>query len=133
MDTLFYDGDCGLCHRAVLFALRHDPEGVRFRYAPLASQAFAETFSEAVRRELPDSVIVRTADGRTLSKWAAVQRIAEQSGGIWSVLAKTAGILPHWLLNIGYDSVARVRKHLFAKPNDACPILPPELRGRFLP
>jgi predicted DCC family thiol-disulfide oxidoreductase YuxK len=133
MDTLFYDGDCGLCHRAVLFALRHDPEGVRFRYAPIASRTFIETFSEDVRRELPDSVIVRTGDGRTLSKWAAVQRIAEQAGGAWSALAKTAGILPHWLLNWGYDGVARVRKQIFAKPAGACPILPSELRGRFLP
>lgn len=133
MDTLFYDGDCGLCHRAVLFALRHDAEGVRFRYAPLASRTFAETFSEAARRELPDSVIVRTADGRTLSRWAAVQHIAERSGGIWASLAKIAGILPHWLLNWGYDGVARVRKKIFAQPKESCPMLPPELRGRFLP
>jgi predicted DCC family thiol-disulfide oxidoreductase YuxK len=133
MDLVFYDGDCGLCHRAVLFALRHDPEGVRFRYAPIASTTFAETFPETVRRELPDSVIVRTADGRTLTKWAAVQRIAERSGGIWAGLARTAGLLPHWLLNWGYDRVARVRKQLFAKPAGSCPILPSELRGRFLP
>lgn len=133
MDTLFYDGDCGLCHRAVLFALRHDPEGVRFRYAPIGSATFTETFSEAARRELPDSVIVRTADGRTLTKWAAVQRIAERSGGLWSGLARTAGILPHWLLNWGYDGVARVRKHLFAKPAGACPIVPLNLQSRFLP
>jgi predicted DCC family thiol-disulfide oxidoreductase YuxK len=133
MDTLFYDGDCGLCHRAVLFALRHDPEGVRFRYAPLASETFAQTYSEPSRRDLPDSVIVKTADGRTLTRWAAVQHIAERGGGIWGVLARAAGILPHWLLNVGYDGVARVRKHLFAKPTGSCPILPTELRARFLP
>ncbi|HWA15472.1 MAG TPA: DCC1-like thiol-disulfide oxidoreductase family protein [Gemmatimonadales bacterium] len=133
MDTLFYDGDCGLCHRAVLFALRHDPEGVRFRYAPIASETFVQAFSDAVRRELPDSVIVKTSDGRTLTRWAAVQHIAERAGGRWGALARTAGILPHWLLNWGYDRVARVRRHLFAKPAGACPILPAELRGRFLP
>ena len=133
MDTLFYDGDCGLCHRAVLFALRHDPEGARFRYAPIGSTTFTDTFSEAARRELPDSVIVRTADGRTLTRWAAVQRIAERSGGVWGRMARVAGILPHWLLNWGYDGVARIRKHLFAKPAGSCPILPAELRGRFLP
>jgi predicted DCC family thiol-disulfide oxidoreductase YuxK len=133
MDLLFYDGDCGLCHRAVLFALRHDPEGVRFRYAPIGSTTFNETIPEPVRRELPDSVIVRTADGRTLVRWAAVQHLLERAGGGWSALARTAGLLPHWFLNWGYDGVARVRKHLFAKPTDSCPILPAELRGRFLP
>jgi predicted DCC family thiol-disulfide oxidoreductase YuxK len=41
-------------------------------------------------------------------------------------------LLPRWLLDIGYDGVARIRKHLFAPPPGACPILPAELRGRFL-
>lgn len=133
MDTLFYDGDCGLCHRAVLFALRRDPEGVRFRYATIGGSTFTETFSAEARRGLPDSVIVRTADGRTLTKWAAVQHIAERGGGFSGALARITGILPHWLLNWGYDRVARVRKRLFAKPQGSCPILPAELRGRFLP
>jgi predicted DCC family thiol-disulfide oxidoreductase YuxK len=132
MDLLFYDGDCGLCHRAVLFALRHDPEGIHFRYAPIGSATFNDRFAETVRRTLPDSVIIRTADGRTLTRWPAVQHLLERAGGWWNPFARTVGILPHWLLNWGYDGVARVRKHLFAKPASSCPILPSELRGRFL-
>ena len=34
-DLLFYDGTCGLCHRAVTFALARDPDGSRFRFAAL--------------------------------------------------------------------------------------------------
>lgn len=133
MDLLFYDGDCGLCHRAVLFALRHDPEGIRFRYAAIGGPTYLELLPEAVRRDLPDSVIVKAADGRILVRWDAVQHIAERAGGFWSPLARTAGILPHWLLNAGYDGIARVRKYIFAKPKDSCPVLPQELTGRFLP
>ncbi|HZH02738.1 MAG TPA: DCC1-like thiol-disulfide oxidoreductase family protein [Myxococcaceae bacterium] len=37
-DILFYDGGCGLCHRAVRFVLARDPAG-RFRFAPLGGSA----------------------------------------------------------------------------------------------
>ena len=132
-DLLFYDGGCGLCHRTVLFTLRHDREGTRFRYAPLGGDSFATAFTAEQQRELPDSIVIRTADGRTLLRAAAALHIGEQLGGFWRVVARMTGLLPRWLLDWGYDRVARVRKQLFAVPKEACPMLPPELRGRFLP
>jgi predicted DCC family thiol-disulfide oxidoreductase YuxK len=132
-DLLFYDGSCGLCHRTVLFALRHDLEGTRFRFAPIGGDAFHGTFAAEQRRALPDSVIIRTADGRTLFRSEAALHIGEQIGGGWRVIARLTGLLPRWLLDWGYDQVAKVRKQLFAAPKASCPMLPPELRGRFLP
>ena len=38
--TIFYDGDCGLCHRAVRVVLAADPEGRAFRFAPLGGETF---------------------------------------------------------------------------------------------
>jgi hypothetical protein len=35
------------------------------------------------------------------------------------------------LLDTGYDGIARIRHRIFAKPPDACPILPAPLRDRF--
>lgn len=132
-DLLFYDGDCGLCHRAVQFAARHDPEGSRFQYAPLGGATFASTLSESARLGLPDSVVIRTSDGRILTRSDAVLHLAERAGGIWKSLGGIAILLPRWLLDAAYDGVARVRKHIFSKPKDACPLLPAELQGRFLP
>lgn len=132
-DLLFYDGGCGLCHRAVTFALARDLDGSRFRYAPLAGTTFREQYDEAHRAELPDSIVVRTTDGRTLVRSQAVIHLGERLGGGWRVLARVASVLPAWLLDLGYDGIARVRSRLFARPEGTCPLLPPELRGRFLP
>ncbi|MDZ4865380.1 MAG: DCC1-like thiol-disulfide oxidoreductase family protein [Gemmatimonadota bacterium] len=131
-DLLFYDGSCGLCHRTVLFTLRHDLDGSRFRYAPLGGDTFQTAFTPEQQKTLPDSVIIRTADGRTLLRSAAALHIGEQVGGPWRVIARATGLLPRWLLDWGYDRIASVRKQLVAAPKEACPILPPELRGRFL-
>jgi predicted DCC family thiol-disulfide oxidoreductase YuxK len=132
-DLLFYDGDCGLCHKSVLFALRRDLEGTRFRYAPIGGTTFQDGFSPEQRTTLPDSIVIRTADGRTLSRSDAVLHIGERLGGAWAALARFGSLFPRWLLNWGYDRIARVRKQLFAAPKSACPMLPPELRTRFLP
>jgi len=131
-DLLFYDGGCGLCHHLVRFAIRRDPEGSRFRYAPLGGATFQEVLPAADRSALPDSVVLRTADGRTLIRSDAVLHLGERLGGVWRLLARTLGLLPRWLLDFGYDRVAGVRKRLFAPPAGVCPVLPPELRGRFL-
>jgi predicted DCC family thiol-disulfide oxidoreductase YuxK len=132
-DLLFYDGACGLCHRLVVFVLARDREGVLFRFAPLGGSTFAAEFAEADRNGLPDSVVVRTADGRTLVRSAAVIHIGERLGGTWRSLARLVSLFPRWLLDFGYDGIARIRGALVAKPAATCPVLPPELRGRFLP
>ncbi len=132
-DQVFYDGGCGLCHRSVKWLLARDLDGTRFRYAPLGGATFLAQFDPASRAGLPDSIVVRTADGRTLVRSRAALHLAERVGGGWAVLARVLGILPTWLLDLGYDAIARVRSHLFARPEGACPLLPPELRGRFLP
>jgi predicted DCC family thiol-disulfide oxidoreductase YuxK len=130
-DMVFYDGSCGLCHRTVRFTLARDRDGSRFRYAPLAGATFAAAYDAAVRESLPDSIVVRTADGRTLTRSAAVLHLGERLGGGWRMLARTVGLLPGWLLDLAYDAVARVRHRWFARPAESCPMIPPELRSRF--
>jgi predicted DCC family thiol-disulfide oxidoreductase YuxK len=132
-DLLFYDGGCGLCHRSVTFVLARDREGAMFRYAPLDGPTFVQRFSEGDRAALPDSIVLQTADGRTLVRSAAMIHIGERLGGPWRIVARIASLMPRWLLDLGYDGVARIRRHLFAKPEGACPLLPSELRARFLP
>jgi predicted DCC family thiol-disulfide oxidoreductase YuxK len=132
-DLLFYDGGCGFCHYMVSFVIARDRDGTRFRYAPLGGATFAATLAAEQREGLPDSVVVRTADGRILVRSDAAIHIGERLGGLLGVLARVASILPRWLLDPAYDAVARVRGRLFAKPDGACPLLPPELRQRFLP
>jgi predicted DCC family thiol-disulfide oxidoreductase YuxK len=130
-DLLFYDGGCGLCHRLVLFVIRHDLEGTRFRFGPIGGATWQQIIEGKIET-LPDSVVLRTADGRILVRSDAVLHIVERLGGGWRSAGRVVSLLPRWLLDLGYDGVARIRKRLFAPPPGVCPILPAELRGRFL-
>ncbi len=129
---LFYDGACGLCHRTVRFVLAEDRGGDALRFSPLQGEAFAAAVPESVRRDLPDSIVLQLADGTVLVRSRAVLACADRLGGLWRVLATVGRAVPAGLLDRGYDFVARIRTRLFARPKDACPLLPPELRGRFL-
>ena len=128
---VFYDGACGLCHRAVRFAMARDRDGSRFRFAALGGRAFRRLVPEALRAGLPDSIVVLTPDGTLLARSAAVIHILERIGGPWRVPGRLLALLPQGIRDLGYDGVARVRHRLFGRPADACPVTPPELRKRF--
>lgn len=132
-DLLFYDGHCALCHRWVTRVLEHDAEG-RFRFSPLQGQTLEQRLGEEERNALPDSIVVATADGRWLTRSAAVMHLVDRLGRpaklFWLTLPMR---LPRPVADLLYRLVARVRRPVFGRTNDACPVLPPELRERFLP
>jgi len=131
-DLLFFDGGCGLCHRAVRFVLWADPEGRAFRFAPLGGEAFEALVSAGERERLPDSLVVRTAGGALLTRSTGALHALRRLGGGWRALAVPLGVVPRPIRDAVYDFIARVRFRLFAKPKDACPLVPPPLRARFL-
>jgi predicted DCC family thiol-disulfide oxidoreductase YuxK len=129
---LFYDGACGLCHRTIRFLLSEDREGEAFRFAPLDSEAFRAAVSPAERDGLPDSFVLRTASGALVTRSASFIEMGRRLGGVWRVLAELLAWVPSALRDAVYERVARVRRRLFSPPDDACPLLPPELRARFI-
>lgn len=131
-ELLFYDGGCGLCHRAVRFVLWADPEGRAFRFAPLGGGTFEALVTAPERERLPDSLVVRTAAGALLTRSTGALHALRRLGGGWRVLAAVLGLVPRPIRDAGYDFIAGVRFRLFAKPADACPFVPPPLRDRFL-
>jgi len=130
-DLIFYDGHCGLCHRWVKFVLPRDPDGSKFVFSPLQGETFAQAIPEDQRTALPDSIIVRTVDGELLTKSIAVLHILRRLGGVWALLAGVGRVIPRGLRDFGYGRVAAVRHKLFKRPSEACPLMPPALRGRF--
>ena len=132
VEPLFYDGDCGLCHRAVRFCLAEDTQGRLFHYAPLEGEAFTSRVSADVRATLPDSLIILTAEGRVLCKSDAVVRCLMRLGGLWRLFAWCLRWTPRVLRDAAYDGIAGVRHRLFARPASACPLVPESLKGRFL-
>ena len=130
-DRVFYDGGCGLCHRAVLFAIRHDPEGTRFRFAPLRGETFARTIPEGRRKTLPESLVVLDPRGGLHTQSAGVVRILRRLDGGWGTVGAFLDALPGGLTDFTYRTVAGLRRQLFAPPPGPCPAVPPELRSRL--
>ncbi|RMH04718.1 MAG: DUF393 domain-containing protein [Planctomycetota bacterium] len=131
-ERVFFDGGCGLCHRAVLFLLREDRAAV-LRFAPLGGRTFAGLFPGEAAAGFPDSLVVVRADGAPLVRSAAVVHLAGRLGGAWRPLGFLLRLLPRALADRIYDRLAAVRTRLFARPAAACPILPPELSWRLEP
>jgi predicted DCC family thiol-disulfide oxidoreductase YuxK len=131
-EIVFYDGHCGLCHRAVKFVLKHDRTGAAFHFAPLQGVTFREKIPEDRRAELPDSMVALTADGTLLTRSDAFLHICSRLGGGWRMLAAILSIVPRALRNAIYNFVARIRYRVFGRRDELCPIVPAELRARFL-
>ena len=131
-EWIFFDGGCGLCHATVRLAARADRSG-RFRYAPLGGPTFQSQVAEPLRAALPESLIVKTEDGRLLARSRAVLYIARRLGPWWRAVAAVAALAPAPLADRVYDLVARLRRRIFPPPPESCPVLPPHLRGRFDP
>jgi predicted DCC family thiol-disulfide oxidoreductase YuxK len=132
-EILFYDGHCGLCHRAVKFVLKHEGLGNAFRFAPLQGPTFRARVPADRRAGLPDSIVVLTESGELLVRSDAFLHILRRMGGGWRILAGVLAAVPRALRDLIYDFVARVRYRIFGKRDELCPIVPPELRARFDP
>lgn len=131
--TLFYDGHCGLCHRTVRFVMAEDAAGERFRFAPLQGETCSAMIPQAQRKLLGDTLILFGPDRSVRTKSSAVIAVLAGLGGWWRVFAAVLKLVPRALRDVAYDGVAGVRERLFAQPEEACPLVPPELRKRFLP
>ena len=132
---ILYDGVCGLCNRVVQFLLRHDKRE-QLRFASLQSDFAAQilrrhglnttdldTFHFVENYEQPDERIFDRSD--------AVVRTGLALGGIWSMLATAASILPRALRELLYRIIARNRYRVFGK-YDTCMLPDPNQRSRFL-
>lgn len=133
METLFYDGHCGLCHRAVKFVLKRDPEGKHFRFAPLQGETFKARVPEDQRAAMPDSMIVETSEGSLLLRSDAWIQILRRLGGRWRVIGTIMSVFPRPVRDFAYDFIASIRYRVFGRRDDLCPIVPPDTRIRVDP
>ena len=113
--------------------LPRDRDGSKFVFAPLGGTTFTQTLGDEQRTGLPDSTAVVTADGSLLVKSTAALYLLRRLGGAWGLAGTLGRLAPRVVRDFVYDRVAAVRHKLFKKPDDACPLVPPELRDRFKP
>jgi predicted DCC family thiol-disulfide oxidoreductase YuxK len=130
-EWVFYDGECGLCHRAVRFLVRRDRDGSAFRFAPLQGETFVAEVPEPLRTDLPNSVVVKTNRGGVLTRSEAMVYLVRKLEPPWRWLGDLMSLTPPWVLDLGYDGVANLRRRLLRPPATTCPVLPSRLRARF--
>lgn len=126
---IFFDGQCNLCNRWVLFVLKRDKIGY-FKFCPLESVYARE---ELENHDLPaglDSVVVLDRDS-VLWKSKATRHILGKLGIFWKFLAAVGGILPTSWSDRIYDAVARRRLRWFGK-RDHCSLPEEGWTDRFL-
>ncbi len=130
---VFYDGHCGLCHRAVLFALRKDRDGSRFRFAPLQGTTFNRELSWRDLPPLTDSILLMGKNGVVQQQTEALITMLEMLGGAWLILGRLIARVPRSWRDAAYRGLARMRHRLFRRPEDLCPVVTPPWSDRFLP
>jgi len=126
---VLFDGECGLCNRAVDFLLRHD-SGRRFRFASLQSAVGRDLLNKhGLDSEQINSVVLIDGE-RVYLKSNAVLRIALELPEPWP-LAGSLVFVPQGLRDGVYDYVARHRKQWF-KPDSSCRTPTEAERSQFL-
>jgi predicted DCC family thiol-disulfide oxidoreductase YuxK len=127
---ILFDGVCNLCNGAVQFIIKHDKKDT-FRFVALQSEIGIEICNYiGVDRSEIDSIILYNPSVAYYYKSSAVIEIAEELGGIYS-LVSVFKILPEKLRNYIYDYVAKNRYKWYGK-KDSCMIPTPELKAKFL-
>ena len=130
-ETLYYDGHCGFCQACVRFVLAED-DGATMRFSPIGSADFLKR-APAERQAQPfDSMLVLTDQNKVLTQSDAVIHVLKRLGGLWLLSGYLLGLLPKPLRNFGYRCVGRVRRKLLPTPPSVCPMVPAELKKRFL-
>lgn len=130
-EILFFDGSCGLCHRFIRTVLAEERNEIPIRIAPLKGEVFSQEVTPEQSQSLPDSLVVKTWDGKLIFRTQAVCYLLHRFGGLWRVLAILLQIIPAPIRDFGYNGLARIRYRLFQRPADVCPLLPERLRNRF--
>jgi predicted DCC family thiol-disulfide oxidoreductase YuxK len=127
--TLYYDGECGLCDRFVRFVLRRDRRAC-FQFATLQSEEGRRLSARLGLPAVDLQTVVLVEQDRVCIRSTAVLRVCRKLARPWPLLGALL-IVPRPWRDAFYSLVARNRKRWF-RPPEACPVMPPEWRQRFL-
>ena len=123
-----------MCNGLVRFVLARDRRQV-FRYAPLQSAIGTSMVGKwgGDPEALSSFYVVadfRTPHERVFTRSDATMFVAGQLGWPWRVIG-AGSLLPKGVRDGMYDLVGRMRYRIFGR-YDACPLIPPDLRDRFI-
>lgn len=128
-NIIFYDGECGLCDRAVQFILPRDKQGF-FRFAAIQSSAGTRLLSEHGMDPTVLDTFVLLEQGKIYVRSEAALRVARRLNGGWP-LAYGLVLVPKGLRDQVYRFIAQRRRRWFGGP-ESCRLPDAASRGRFL-
>jgi len=126
---ILFDGVCNFCNYWVNFIIDHDKED-HFKFAALQSEKGKELLDKFNLPEDDFDSFILISQNKVYKKSLAAFEIAKQLNG-WPKILIPFGILPHSLIDLIYDLVAKNRYKFFGK-KDACRIPTQEEKAKFL-
>jgi len=117
---LFFDGECALCNKSVLWILRHERQD-ELLFAPLNSSVAQRILHNTPQAGHTDSIVLMEPDGTVLTASDAALRIVRFLSPWWRPLALLV-LVPRILREPTYRFVARNRKRWFGTTPD-CALL----------
>lgn len=119
--TLFYDGDCGLCHRVIRIIQKVDRKK-HIRYVSLQSEE-AKRFKESLTPDMAEAdTIYLSIDKRRYMKARAVMHVCGYVGGWYWAVYGVLYITPSALRDKLYDIIASNRYRIFGENIHSCPL-----------
>ena len=126
---IFFDGYCNLCNGFVNFIIRLDKKNKIF-FAPLNGKKAEEILSKKeINLVLPDSVIFYY-NNVTSFKSKAVIDIFISLGGFYKLVV-ILKVIPSFILNFLYDTIAKNRYSWFGK-RESCIVPDKKVISKFL-
>jgi predicted DCC family thiol-disulfide oxidoreductase YuxK len=128
---VLYDGECGLCNRAVRFLLKEDPAD-RFRFVSQQAELGKSILAHiGYSTQTLDSIVVYQPNVAYYIQSEAVFYICKHASNKLK-LALVFQVLPGFILNFMYSYVAKNRYNWFGK-RDHCEFHDQAHAAKFLP
>jgi len=127
---ILYDGNCGLCAKSVRWILEHERDHA-IVFAPLQGPTAALARERYPHIPLSIDTVVYLCDGRAHLRSKAFLHAANHLRAPWR-WGYAMRWFPGFVFDLAYRVVAALRYRLWGHA-DACGLVTPEQRQRFLP
>jgi len=127
---ILFDGVCNLCNDVVNYIIKRDKKDT-FRFVSLQSELGIKiTKYISLDTTKMDSIILYQPGVAYYTKAAAALKVINELGGVISLL-NIFSVLPKFIQNFGYDTIAKNRYKWFGK-KESCMMPSPDISSKFL-
>lgn len=113
---LLFDGDCGFCNKTVLFLAKKDQKD-QFIFVSNVSPLGIELLQKYQLEKLSQNTIILVIGNKVYTKTNAIARFFIHIN-YFPFFFKILAIMPKWITNLVYDTIAANRKRIIK--NNTC-------------